>query len=111
MNMYKTGLLSAALVLSVSTSLVYAAQEQQQVYGWQLMTKQERAEYQEKMRNMKTMEERERFRMEHHEMMRKRAEERGMKLPDKPMHDMGSGPHDGMGMGMGKGKGGGADGK
>lgn len=106
MNLYKVGLLSAALVFSVNTLIVNAAQEQQQVYGWQLMSQQERNEYQEKMRHMKTNEERERFRMEHHEMMRKRAEERGMKLPDKPMHDMGSGPHDGMG--MGKGKGGGA---
>ena len=109
MNMYKAGLLSAALVFSGNTLIVNAAQEQQQVYGWQLMSQQERNEYHEKMRNMKTNEERERFRMEHHEMMRKRAEERGMKLPDKPMHNMGSGPHDGMG--MGKGKGGGAGGK
>lgn len=36
------------------------------------------------MRSLKTAKEREAFRMQHHEEMQKRAQERGMTLPDEP---------------------------
>jgi len=60
------------------------AQTQDQVYGSQLMTRQERLEYRNKMRNLKTVEEREQFRLEHHKQMQERAKERGVTLPDEP---------------------------
>jgi hypothetical protein len=53
------------------------------------------------MRTLKTEQEREQYRIEHHKMMEERARERGVTLPDQPMS--GHGP----GMGMGSGKGGG----
>lgn len=59
------------------------AREQQQIrdqdiYGWQLMTTQEREEYRARMRAARTLEEREQIRTEHHERMKARAKERGM---------------------------------
>ena len=71
-------------------------QKQEQIYGSQLMTQQERAEYRAKMRAAKTAEAREQIRREHHERMRERAEARGLTLPDKP-------PAIGGGMGPGGG--------
>jgi hypothetical protein len=63
------------------------------------MTEQERNEFRAKMRAAKTAEEREQIRKEHHERMKARAEERGLKLPDEP-------PMKGGGMGPGPGPGG-----
>ena len=73
--------------------------QQRDMYGWELMTDQERTEHRNKMRSFKTEREREQYRMEHHKMMQQRAEEQGGKL-----HDM---PSTGQGTGMGKGGGGG----
>ncbi len=72
--------------------------EQEQIYGSQLMSPQERAEYREGMRSATTLEERERIRDEHHESMKTRAREQGITLPDEP-------PQRGMGMGAGPGRG------
>lgn len=77
--------------------------EQERIYGSQLMTRKERAEYRERIRAAKTEEERERIRNEHHEQMQARAKERGVKLPDKPPATRG---HKGRGNGMGPGGGG-----
>ena len=52
-----------------------------QVYGWDLMTAEERMQHRQTMRNMKTEEEREAYRMEHHKMMQERARQRGVTLP------------------------------
>jgi hypothetical protein len=102
-----------AAVFSLSAAYVVAAdqpqggqqeQVQQQVYGSQLMTPQERAEYRAKMRSLKTPEEREAFRQEHHRLMQERAGERGLTLPDiPPARGGGMGPGGGM---MGPGGGG-----
>ncbi len=73
------------------------AKKQVPVYGSQLMTQQERAEYRAKMRASKTAEEREQLRNEHHESMQARAKERGVTLPDAP-------PARGSGMGPGGGR-------
>ena len=78
--------------------------EREQVYGWQMMSQQERLEYRERMRNLKTHEEREAFRMQHHEQMKQRAKERGVELPDMPM-SQGQGMMNGQGKGMGQGQG------
>lgn len=89
-------------VLLFSPTLAFAqdqAQEQNQqqkrVFGWDLMTPEERAQHRETMRNMKTEEEREAYRMEHHKRMMERAKQKGVELPPyKP----------GMGMGGGMGR-------
>lgn len=74
------------------------------VYGYQLMTAQERVEYREKMRSMKTVKEREAFRLEHHKLMQKRAREKGVTLPDEPVRG-GMGAKGGMNPGNGNGNG------
>lgn len=76
----------------------------EQVYGWQLMTPQERAAYQSQMRSLKTAEEREQFRLSHQKQMEERARERGMTLSHEPM---GRGPAGTPGQSMGPGAGGG----
>lgn len=86
-----------------------AEQDREQVYGSQLMTAQERLQYREKMRSLKTNEEREAFRREHHEQMKQRAIERGVELPDMPPAQrqgmmQGQGVGSGMGAGQGKGR-------
>jgi hypothetical protein len=76
------------------------------IYGSQLMTNQERNEYRSRMRAVKTAEERERIRAEHHERMKVRAKERGVSLPDQvPAEGYGKSPGGGMGGGMGGGRG------
>jgi len=73
------------------------SQDQDQVYGSQLMTDEERAEYRARLRSAKTREERDQIRKEHHERMKERAKERGITLPDEP-------PERGHGMGPGGGR-------
>jgi hypothetical protein len=75
-----------------------AAKPQPRVYGWQLMTEQERADFRAKMRSLKTPEERQAFRRQHHEQMKARAKERGVTLPEEPPM---RGPPAGSGMGKG----------
>lgn len=85
-------------------------QEQATIYGSQIMTPEERAEFSARMRAAKTNEERKRIRNEHHERMTARAKEQGVKLPDEmPEQGMGKGmgPGGGMGTGGGMGPGGG----
>ena len=104
---------SLLLVCTLSLSLpVYSLLAEEQVYGSQLMTQQERMEHRNKMQSMKTMEERERYRMEHHAKMQERAKQQGVTLPESPQTrnkgmggGMGSGQGGGMGGGMGGGKG------
>jgi len=82
-------------------------QTQEQIYGSQLMTKQERAEHREKLRAAKTEVQREQIRKEHHKRMLVRAKARGISLPDEPP-GMG---HQGRGMGPGGGGMGGGGGR
>jgi len=79
------------------------------IYGYQLMTEQERAEHRAKMRSFQTEQEREAYRMEHHKMMQERARAQGVTLPDEPMprgQGRGMGPGPGAGPGRGSGYGG-----
>lgn len=112
----KRSLLFAVIAgsLSVGTALPAAAQGQQQdrlqtqqqqqaqtqerVYGWQLMSDEERQAYRAKMRGLQTPEEREQFRLEHHKQMQERAKTMGVELPEEPMQ-----PGTGRGMGPGGG--------
>ena len=73
------------------------AQNKEVIYGSQLMTVQERAEFRARMRAAKTYEEREQIRLEHHKAMQERAKAQGKTLPDTPPA---------MGGGMGPGGGG-----
>ncbi len=115
--------LATALYLSAGLALAddqerarERVQTQEQIYGSQLMTEEERTAQRDKMRAAKTAEEREQIRDEHHERMDERARERGVALPDEPSargSGMGSGTRSGSGagsgggMGRGGGKGGG----
>lgn len=85
-----------------------ARQQSEEVYGGQLMTAQERDEYRAKMRSLKTQEERDAFRVEHHKSMQERATAKGVTLPAMPMAGAGMGagkPAGGMGPGAGMGAG------
>lgn len=71
--------------------------DQDSIYGYELMTAQERTAHRERMRLAKTMQERERIREEHRLMIDARAKERGVQvIHTKP----------GMGAGAGAGAGG-----
>ena len=78
-------------------------QAQERVYGYELMTPQERNEYQARMRATKTEQEREALRLEHHKQMQERAKAQGKTLPDMPAADRGPGmgPSGGKGTGPG----------
>lgn len=100
--------LSAGLVLAADqehTQERIQTQDQEQIYGSQLMTQQERDEYRAKRRVAQTTEEREQIRKEHHESMKERARARGVILPDEPpVRGGGMGPGGGMGSGGGRGR-------
>lgn len=74
----------------------------QEIYGYQLMSPAERNEYRDRMHAAQNAEEREQIRAEHHAQMQKRAQARGMTLPDAPPAVGGGG----MGPGRGAGPGG-----
>ncbi|HEU0219273.1 MAG TPA: hypothetical protein VFQ98_00540 [Gallionella sp.] len=81
--------LTVAMCMMLGTNVSVAAEQTQAqksetVYGSRLMTREERAEYRAKMRSLKTKEEREAFRMEHHQKMQERAKSMGKTLPDMP---------------------------
>jgi hypothetical protein len=108
-TMMKRTLIVSALAAALSLSAGFAlaadpepakekaqTQKEEQIYGSQLMTPQERAEHRAKMRAAKTAEEREQIRKEHHKLMQERAKARGMTLPEEP-------PAKGGGMMMGPG--------
>ena len=78
-------LIAAATVTSVRVQAQDPATTQAQVYGSQLMTDAERTAFQTKMRTLKTTAEKDAFRTEHHELMKVRAAEKGVTLPDAPM--------------------------
>ncbi|MBI5784375.1 MAG: hypothetical protein HZA64_02865 [Rhodocyclales bacterium] len=97
----KTRLLMTTIALAVMSIGGAMAQDAAPatIYGSQLMTRQERMEYRNQMRTLKTQQERNAFRLEHHTRMQERAKERGMTLPDTP-------PAAGGGMGPGRAAGG-----
>jgi hypothetical protein len=78
-------------------------QDRERIYGYELMTPQERAEYQAHMRTLKTEQEREAYRQEQHKKMQERARVQGRTLPDTPPAGMGPGMMGPGGGGMGPG--------
>lgn len=100
--MFRQSLLAAAVSGLWLTSLypaLAAAQPQQPavkpapksepIYGYGMMSPQERDEYSARMRNARSAQERQSIRDEHHTTMQARARERGVTLPDRPR---GAGP-------------------
>ena len=91
----------AVAAFGSATAADPARQEQQvqlreRIFGSDLMTEQERAENRNRMRVLRTEEEREQFRKEHHEQMKERAKARGLSLPaDPPTQGRGAGPRSG----------------
>jgi adenylate kinase len=88
-------------VMSVMAAEEPGSRDQVQVYGWQMMTEQEREQHRNTMRNLHTEQEREAYRQQHHMLMKERARERGVSMPEEPMPrtGMGSGMRGGPGMG------------
>jgi hypothetical protein len=80
-----------------------ATAQADRVYGYQLMTPEERTAYQEKMRAAATWEERQKIRDEHRALMDQRAKEKGVTLaePRGPRQGAGSGPGPGPRGGQG----------
>ena len=80
------------------------------IYGYQLMTEEERTTFRTQMQNATTAEERQQIRSHHHEQMLERAKAQGVTLPEAPMMN-GQGMGKGMGMGGGSGQGNSGSGK
>lgn len=72
-------------------------EQQEHIYGYQLMTPQERIEYRVKIRDAKNDKERREIRKKHHNIMTIRAWARGVILPAEP-------PVRGGNMGVGGGR-------
>jgi uncharacterized membrane protein YgcG len=86
MSQKATIIILGILLISLFIPTAFAAdQDQERIYGSELMTPQERVEHRIKMQEMKTEQEREKYRMEHHEMMQERAKAQGKTLPDEPL--------------------------
>jgi len=107
-----TAVIAAVFVAATSISALAQTpapaqtQAQQRIYGSQLMTAQERNEYQQRMRELKTVQERDALRKDHHAKMQVRANERDVTLPvEPPARGMGAGLRDGSRPGMGQGAG------
>jgi hypothetical protein len=106
-NLVFLSVLAGALALPIDLALAAdqdrtqeQLQEQEWIYGSQLMTPQERLEHRSRMQAAKSAEEREQIRNEHHQRMMERARERGVTLPDEPpAKGMMMGPGGGMGPG------------
>ncbi len=109
-------MLAAPGLFSTAALAQDKVQTQIQIYGSQLMTDAERIEYQTKMRALKTTKERDAFRVEHHDLMKLRAADQGITLPNtapdtRPSPNAkdgtrpGTGAATGAGQGAGQGKG------
>lgn len=79
-----------------------ADDDNEETYGRELMTEQERMEHRRQMRNLEGGE-REGYRKEHHEKMQKRAREQGKTIPDEP-GERGKGMQQGKRQGKGMGR-------
>ena len=84
--------------------LAQTTNAQPMVRGSQLMSPQERAEHRARMQTM-TPAERQEYVRQHHEEMRKLAEQRGLTIPEEPGPWPGMGPGYGQSYGPGYGRG------
>lgn len=81
---HTTAVVSATLALTLGAAGMTFAQGSPAIYGSQLMSNQERIEFRNKMRALKTQDERDALRLEHHQQMQQRAQNMGITLPDAP---------------------------
>ena len=95
---FLTGFAGAAILAWLGGAGPAWAEDDDFVYGRELMSSEELAEHRRRMRSLETEEEREAYRQEHHERMEERARERGVNIPDAPSPRGG-----GMGPGGGPG--------
>jgi hypothetical protein len=103
-------LTSRVITMLFLLSFVQSGYAEETVYGWQMMSEQERAEHRAKMQSFNTEQERETYRLEHHKRMQQRAEKKGVILSNEPQprnKGMMQGPGAGTGSGKGQGMGGG----
>lgn len=100
---YVRNVLFVAMAMMVMGVVSAQADDDEAVYGREMMTEQERMEHRQKMRSMDG-DEREAYRKEHHKTMQERAREQGKSMPDEP-GERGKGLNQGQGMGKGMGKG------
>ncbi len=101
-----SGLAAVAAVAWLGVAVPVLA-EDEFVYGRELMTQQELVEHRAHMRSLNTEQEREAYRLEHHQQMQERARAQGKVIPDEPgPQGQGMGPRNGGG-GMGPRNGGG----
>ena len=87
------------------------AADKEPIFGSQLMTQEERLQFRNQMQNATSVEEREKIRIQHRELMLERATAQGVTLSDTPMmmrNGAGKGPgmNNGSSSGSGQGKGG-----
>src|SRR5690348_11140077 len=103
-----------AVAMMVMTVSLFAAEQpapasrkSEPIYGYGMMSSQERNDYREHMRNARSADERQKIRDEHHKLMQERAKERGVTLSERGQgkgHGYGAGGQGkGQGMGMGPG--------
>ena len=78
-----------------STGADTSASSDQDIYGAEIMTPAERAEFRSKMQSAKSSQERERLRVDHQAAMQSRAKQRGITLSDDPA--AGQSPGSGVG--------------
>lgn len=81
-----------------------AEESQETIYGYELMTPEERVEHMNLIKTAKSEEERQKLREDHHKLMQERAVEKGVTLPDMPGPGPGAGKGPGQGMGPGGNK-------
>ncbi|WP_292955426.1 MULTISPECIES: hypothetical protein [unclassified Neptuniibacter] len=76
-----TSMLSVILIVTPAMG-VYAADKKERVNVRQLVTLQERADHRTSLKNAKSAEERDKIRTEYHLLIQKRADEKGITLPE-----------------------------
>jgi hypothetical protein len=106
--------MAAAMLMMMAT--LFAAEQStpksEPIYGYRMMSDQERNEYRERMRSARSGQERQAIRDEHRKLMEVRAKERGVTLPGPRgpraggPGPRGGGPGAAMGPGAGMGPGG-----
>jgi len=99
-----------AATLTASAALAQQSDDTFGQYGRRFLTAQERERFHLEMQNAATEEERERIRERHRDIIRERARQQGVTLPENfgggAMSGQGMGQGSGQGMGQGSGQGG-----
>jgi hypothetical protein len=89
-NRVRSSIALSAMLLMVCGGAIATEQpqenreKQQQVYGRELMTEEEHAVHHDRMRAAKTDAERQQIRKQNHELMKARAEQQGLSIPEEP---------------------------